>query len=115
LYNFNAGITAYNNQAYDKAYDNFSEITSIHDLEGGKRFTGKQWVTFDTVAKQAALYQGYSAYYSNKLDEALPVLEKLKNDPIVKSVSTYQILADIYEAKKDEEHFMSTLAEAKKE
>jgi len=115
LYNFNAGITAYNAQAYDKAIGNFGEIVAIHDLEGGKRFTGKNWTTFDTLTKQAALYQGYSAYYSNKYDEATPILEQLKNDPVVAAPNIYQMLADIYEAKKDEGKLMGTLAEGRKQ
>lgn len=115
LYNFNAGITSYNAQAYDKSGKNFAEIVEIHDLEGGKRFTGKNWVTFDTIAKQAAVYQGYGAYYSNKYDEAAPILEQLKNDPIVGASNIYLMLADIYEAKKDEANLMAILAEGRKQ
>jgi len=115
LYNYNDGITAYNAQAYDKSSRNFAEIVEIHDLEGGKRFAAKNWLTFDTIAKQAALYQGYGAYYGNKFDEAAPILEKLKNDPIVGAANIYLMLADIYEAKKDEANLMATLAEGRKQ
>ncbi len=114
LYSFNNGIGAYNAQNYDKAYANFSNVVEIHDLEAGKRFTGKEWINFDTVSRQARLYQGYSAYYGNKYDEALPVLEQLKNDPVVSSPNVYLMIADIYDSKKDEGKLLSTLAEGRK-
>ena len=115
IYNFNDGINAYDKQNYEQAFKHFGEVVDIHGLGGGKRFTGKNWVKFDTVAHQAALYQGYSAYYGNKYDEARPLLQNAKSDPIIKAPNIYLMLADVYEAKKDEANLTAVLAEGRRE
>jgi hypothetical protein len=115
IYNFNAGLAAFEKQGYDQAFQNFANVVDIATLEGGKRFTGKNWLKFDTVAHQSSLYQGYSAYYTSKYDDAIPLLEKGKTDPIVKNANIYLMLADAYEAKADNAKLASTLAEARKE
>lgn len=111
LYNFNEGLAAYDKQDYTGAFNRFGEVGNIHNIEGGKRFEGNK--RFDTIARQASTYQGYSAYYGDKYDEALPLLLKAKNDPIVKDVRNYLMIADIYEAKNDETNLLATINEAK--
>ena len=113
--NFNDGIRAYEKLNYDLAYNKFAEVVDIAGLEDGKRFSGKTWAEFDTIARQAAAYQGFSAYYANKYDEALPLLEKAKVDPVVKSSNIYLMLADVYEAKNDNSNMMAVLSEARKD
>ena len=115
IYNFNNGLNAYDKQQFEQASKNFGEVVDIAGLEGGKRFSGKNWVKFDTISHQAALYQGYAGYYSNKFDEAQPLLEKAKTDPIVKTSHIYLMLADIYEAKNDEAKLNALMTEARAE
>jgi hypothetical protein len=114
IYNFNAGLNAFDKQGYDKAFTSFGEVADIRNLEGGKRFGGKSWAKFDTMARQAALYQAYSSYYANKYDEALPLLLKAKDDAAVRTINIYQMLGDIYEAKGDDAGFSTVLDEGKK-
>lgn len=113
IYNFNTGLAAFDKQEYDKAFQSFGEVVSIHDLEGGKRFDGKTWTKFDTISQQARLYQGYAAYYSNKYDEALPLLVASKDNPVAKNANIYLMLADIYESRNDDAAFMATVTEGK--
>ena len=71
-YNFNDGLKAFDKQDFSSSFDHFKEVVAIRDLDGGQRFPGNS--IFDTIAHQAAAYQGYSAYYASKYDEALPLL-----------------------------------------
>jgi len=114
IYNYNAALGAFDKREYDKSYKHFGEIGEIYALENGKRFAGKN-KTMDTIAHQSALYQGFSAYYDNKYDDALPLLLNAKSDPIVKAPNIYLMLADIYEVKKDETNLLAILSEGKKE
>ncbi len=113
IYNYNAALAAYNDQKYEQAYNKFGEVVDIYSLEQGKRFEGKN-KAMDTIARQSSLYQAFSAYYANKYDQALPLLTKAKNDPIVNAPNVYLILAEVYEVKKDEANLLATLAEGKK-
>lgn len=113
VYNFNNGLAAYEKQDYGKAGNNFQQVAEIHDMDNGKRFAGKSWQNFDTVARQASAYAGYSAFYDKKYDEALPFLLKAKNDPVVKDPNIYLMIAEIYEMKNDDQNLLTTLAEAK--
>jgi Tfp pilus assembly protein PilF len=115
IYNYNTALGAYDKQDWNKAYQSFGEVVDIANLEDGKRFSGKNWLKFDTMAHQSSLYQGYAAYYGQRYDDALPLLVKAKNDPIAKAYNIYLMLADIYESKKDDANLMATLAEGKKE
>jgi len=111
-YNFNDGIHAFQDkQDFTNSYSYFENVLNIHDIDGGQRFTGNK--VFDTIARQAAAYQGYSAYYANRYEEALPLLIKAKTDPIVKDVRNYLMIADIYDSKKDDANLLATINEAK--
>lgn len=111
IYNFNDGLNAFDKQNYQAAYDNFTEVVNIAGLEEGKRFASIK--NMDTIAHQSALYRGYSAYYSNRYDEALPSLVAAKGDPIVKNANIYLMLSDIYMAKNDNAAAEANFAEAK--
>lgn len=111
IYSFNAGLDAYNKQKFDESYKNFGEVVDIYSIGDGKRFSAIK--RFDTAANQSALYQGYSAYYNNKFDEALPILLKTKNNPIVKNANIYIMLADIYKAQKNTTALEGLIQEAK--
>lgn len=110
-YNLNDGIKAFDKQAYSESYNYFKEVVDIHDLEDGQRFASNK--TFDTIGRQATAYQAYSAYYSQQYDNALPLLQKIKNDPIVKDPRNYIMIADIYEIKNDDANLLATINEGK--
>lgn len=110
-YNLNDGIKAFDKQTYTESYNYFKEVVDIHELDGGQRFANNK--TFDTIARQATAYEAYSAYYSQQYDNALPLLQKIKNDPIVKDPRNYIMIADIYEVKNDDANLLATINEGK--
>ncbi len=112
IYNFNDGLAAFQSSKYDISYLNFGEVVDIFNLENGKRFGTMKG--FDTMARQSALYQGYSAYYSKNYDAAIPVLENAKKDPVVVNHNIYLMLAEMYGLKKDASNQQQTLAEGRK-
>jgi len=112
IYNYNSALGAFDKRQYDVAYKDFGEVTDIFALEEGKRFIKNK--TFDTIAHQSALYQGYSAYYDSKYELALPVLLKAKADPIVRAPNIYLMLADIYQAQNDGANLTGILEEGRK-
>lgn len=113
VYNFNDGLDAYSKKSYDVSYAKFGKVVDIQTMDGGKRFSGKEWLKFDTVGHQSSLYQGYSAYYNNKFDDALQPLLNATKDPITKNPNVYLMLADIYETKKDNANLASILTEGR--
>ncbi|OSZ78467.1 hypothetical protein CAP35_09500 [Chitinophagaceae bacterium IBVUCB1] len=90
---YNDAALDYNKKNYEEAIRNAKAVIDIHALEGGKRFTSK---SFDTVASASLMIQSYSSYYAEKYDEAIPLLQTMKNDPIEKNANVYLLLADIY-------------------
>lgn len=112
VYYYNDGLTAFKNNNYDKCFENFGNVVSIFNTDASKRFMGRK--DFDTVARQSALYQGYSAYYNKNYEAALPFIEKAKNDPIVSSANTFLILAEIYGLRKDAASQQKALADGRK-
>lgn len=109
---YNDAANAYNGKKYDEAYNLAKSAIEIHDLEGGKRLTSK---TFDTIAAQSKVIQGYSAYYSKRYDDAIPVLLSLKDGSIGNDASVYLLLADIYKTQNKNSEYMAILAEGRKQ
>ena len=95
---FNNGISAYNAKKNDQAIELLKNTIKIHDLGGGKRFEkfprGK---LLDTMSARAELTIARCAYFSQKYDEAILAFNKLKKNPITKSVENYNILLDAYD------------------
>lgn len=98
IYNFNDGLNAFDKQQYPQAFDHFAEVNSIAGLDGGKRFASNK--KLDTIARQSRLYQGYSAYYANRFDDALNFLIAAKADPVTKDANAYLMLGEIYSEQK---------------
>lgn len=110
---YNEAVNTYNSKKFDAAYDAAKTAIDIRELEGGKRFASNK--NFDTVAASALTLQAYSAFYSDDLDKALPVLQKLKNNPIEgNNANTYLIILDVYKKKNDDANQLATIEEAKK-
>ncbi len=111
IFNFNDGLKAFDKQQYTESYDRFKNVVELSNLENGKRFAS--FKKMDTISRQAALYEGYSAYYANRFDDAMPLLAAAKNDPVVKDPNIYLMLADIYSSKNDKANTLTTFSEAK--
>ncbi len=108
---YNSSVGSYNAKKWEEAYESAKLTVDIHEIDGGKRFANKG---FDTVAAGALMIQAYSAFYDSKPDKALPVLEKLKSNPIEgNNANTYLIIADVYQKKGDFAKELVTLEEAK--
>ncbi len=113
IFNFNDGLKAFEKTDYPRAFASFEEVFDIYNINEGKRFSGKDWVKFDTIAQQSRLYQGYSAYYNKQYDQAVSLLEAAKENPIAKNANIYLMLADIYDERKNEDQLKAVLAEGK--
>lgn len=108
---YNSSVISYNGKKWDDAYESAKITVDIHDMDGGMRFNNPG---FDTVASGALVIQAYSAFYNNQADKALPVLEKLKSNPIEgNNANTYLIIADVYKKKGDQAKELATIEEAK--
>jgi Tfp pilus assembly protein PilF len=98
---YNEGVKVYNDRNFVESAEIMKNVVRIHDLGGGKRFDGSPYKkSFDTVSADATLTIANCAYYSNKLDEAIPLLLKVKKEGIRESASVYQTLIDAYMRRK---------------
>jgi len=111
IYNFNDGLATFQNHKYDQAFANFGEVVELYNMDGGKRFAANK--NFDTMARQSALYQAYSAFYSNNYDVAAPGLEKAKADPLLANSNIYMMLSEIYTKKNDNQNIVRILSEGR--
>lgn len=108
---YNEAVKAYSAKQWTAAYDLAKGTADIYNLKGGEYFKGDG--SFDTVAAGALVIQAYSAFYDNKADIALPVLEELKNNPIEGNSNIYLIITDVYRKKGDLAKELATIEEAK--
>lgn len=109
---YNNAVVSYNQKAWNASFDNAKQAVDIYNLEGGKRFAGNKG--FDTVAASAMVIQAYSAFYGEQLEQAIPVLEKLKNNPIEGNANVYLIITDAYRKLGMQDKELATIEEAKK-
>lgn len=107
---YNDAAKAYNQKNYDAAIEYTGQVTQIHDLDGGKMYTGMK--SFDTVNVQGKQIGAFSAYYANKHDVAVPMLQALKDDPIVGSPNMYMLLADSYKKLGKTDEYLTTIKAA---
>jgi Flp pilus assembly protein TadD len=103
---YNDGVKAFNERTpekYTEAAGLMQKVVDIHDFEVNKKFAVSK--KFDTISMEATHIIGTSYIYENKDNEAVAVLNTVKNSHMVSSVDIYVHLADIYkkEGKQDEE------------
>lgn len=108
---YNEAVVAYNNKSYDEAYKLAGKAVAIRNLEEGKRFASNKG--FDTVSASALTIQTYSAYYGNKTNEALPLINEMKNNPIARDANVYLMLADLYGKQGAADKQIATLEEGR--
>lgn len=110
---YNEGAKAYNDKKYAESAELMKSVVKIHDM--GKRFEKNPFAkTMDTISAEADLSIANSAYYSNNLGEAIPLLMKVKKDNIRMSASVYECLIDAYNRQKDNANALSMIEEARK-
>ncbi len=112
---YNDGATAYNNKNLDQATESMKIVLKIRDMKRFDKLTATQQKTVDTIAAEAMQTLANSAYYQMKYEEAVPMLTKVKNNPITKKSNIYECLVDALEKlnKKDEE--LAAIQEGRKE
>ncbi len=115
---YNDGVKAYNDKKYNESVEAMKSVTKIYEMgAGGKRFdklppnVQKQ---LDTVAADAYLTMANSVYYSGNMEEAIPLLIKVKNNPIRRIPSVYECLIDAYSRTKNSAQELATIEEARK-
>ncbi len=112
---YNDGAKAYNDKKLDDATASMKMVLKIRDLKRFDKLTGVQMQTIDTITADAMQTLANSAYYQMKYDEAVPLLTKVKNNPITKKSNIYECLIDALEKlnKKDEE--LTVIQEGRKD
>jgi predicted Zn-dependent protease len=109
----NDAINAYNDRKWDEASDLANGIITIHNLEGGKRFSSIK--TFDTLAANAAYIRANSFYANGKYDEALTAFNIVKNGHAMNSADVYLRMAEIYNKQGKDADATAIIAEGRKE
>lgn len=114
---YNDGITSYQNRGFDSAYSFMQSVVDIHNIEGGKRFASIK--AFDTIAATAQYVQANCLLSSDHEDDAMPILLKLKENPIItgnqpRGISVYTMLINIYKKQNKDAETIATIQEAKK-
>jgi len=115
---YNDGVKAYNDKKYTESVELMKTVVKVYELgAGGKRYeklTGNYQKQFDTVAADANLTMANAAYYAGNLDEAIPMLIKVKSNPIRKMPSVYECLIDAYSKQKNSAQELATIEEGRK-
>ncbi|MBE2289598.1 MAG: hypothetical protein IAE95_08595 [Chitinophagaceae bacterium] len=115
---YNDGVKAYNDKRYSESVELMKTVVRVYELgAGGKRYEKlppafqKQ---FDTVAADAHLTMANAAYYAGNYEEAIPLLIKVKSNPIRKMPSVYECLIDAYAKQKNSAQELATIEEGRK-
>jgi predicted Zn-dependent protease len=119
FYYYNDGVRLYNDKNNSKKFEETPElmknVIKIHDLNGGKRFEkSPKAKDMDTVVANANMIMANSYYYGGKYEEAIPLLIKVKNNPITQSTSAYECLVDAYNKQKNTAEAFATIQEGRK-
>ncbi len=114
-YYYNDGVRTNNDKKnYVDAIDLIKNVITIHDLGGGKRFEKLNNPLIDTMVANSYMIIANANFYLSKYDEAVPLLVKVKNNPITRSPSEYEILIDTYNRLKNSTEALATIQEARK-
>jgi len=112
---YNDGVKATNEKKYAEAAELMKNVVRLHDIGGGKRFEKSDRAKqFDTVVAEANLTMANGAYYLNKYDEAIPMLVSVKNSPITRTPTVYEMLIDAYTRQKNSTEAFAMITEARK-
>ena len=114
---YNDGVKAYNDKKYDESANLMKTVIKVGEMDGGKHFekTNASWQrTMDTVMADAYLTMANAAYFGGNMTEAIPLLTKVKSNPIRKSPAVYQCLIDAYGKEKNTAQELAMIEEGRK-
>lgn len=111
-YYYNDGASAMNNSRNGEAFNNFKEAYTLLNFENGK--LAKDNKQIDTLLSKSYLFQGYTAFYDNKLEDAEVILKKALANPITAESDVYLVLSQIYGKQKKADQQLAIITEGKK-
>ena len=113
FYSFNAGVNAMNNGQYASSFQSFNETNLLLGWDNNRFF--KDNAQIDSIAARSKLFQGYSTFYDNKYDQAIPLLKAAAENPITASESNiYLLLAQAYEKQGKKQEQLDIIEAGKK-
>lgn len=116
---YNDGVKAYNDKQYNESAELMKTVVKIGEMNAAKKFEKSIPVNWqramDTVMADAYLTMANAAYFSGNMTEAVPLLIKVKNNPIRKSPSVYQCLIDAYGKTGNTAQELAAIEEGRKE
>lgn len=112
FYYYNDGIATYNESKYEDAYNNFKAGSELTGADKDKRFAATPMV--DTIRAQSRMFMGYTSFYAEQYERAIPLLLEAKASPYLsKEPNVYLVLAQAYEKTGKTADQVATLQEAK--
>lgn len=121
FYSYNDGINVYNKSDFPLAYTLFKQGQELLGPDKDKRFV--LMPVIDTIRAQSKMFMGLVSYYGSdngkdgaKVDEAITVLNTLKNSPYLSQehvANIYIVLAQAYERKGNKELQLAIIKEGK--
>lgn len=111
---YNDGVKAYNAKKYPESMELMKNVIKIYELKRFDKMSPGTVKQFDTVAFDASMTMANSAYYGGNMEEAIPLLVKVKNNPIRQLPSVYECLIDAYTRQKDNANLLATIEEARR-
>lgn len=116
---YNDGVKAYNAKNYSESVKMMEMVSKVYDMgKSGQHFeklSPNVHKQLDTVAADADLTMANAVYYSGDMDAAIPLLIKVKNNPIRNSPSVHECLIDAYAKKGNTAQELAAIEEARKE
>lgn len=111
---YNEGVKMYNEKKYPEAVELMGNVIKIYEMKRFDKMPPNMLKQFDTVAYDASMTMATAAFNDGNMDEAIPLLIKVKNNPTRKSSSVYDLLITAYQRKKNKEQELATIEEARK-
>lgn len=113
FYSFNDGVNAMNSGNYTSSFQSFQETNLLLGWENNRFF--KDNAQIDSIAARSKLFQGYSAFYDNNYDQAIPLLKAAATNPITATESNiYLLLAQAYEKQGKKQEQLKIIEEGKR-
>jgi hypothetical protein len=91
---YNDGAKAYNDKKYAEAEKYMRDIIRIRDMNRFDKLQDAYKKKFEESVADAYEVLAKSAYFQSRYEEAIPLLTKVKNNPLTKTPSAYQCLID---------------------
>lgn len=109
FYAFNDGVNSFNDSKYEDALTSLDKTLNLLGTKEDKRFADHKDV--DTIRAQSLMISGYSAYYSDKTDKAIELLDACKQSKYLagNEANIYLILSQAYAKSGNKEKELATI------